>query len=54
MYQCCISTFIFLLCGFSITLAIVEPDPVPVEDTIEAAVAEDTNAPPPPGSLFYT
>lgn len=27
--------------------AIVEPDPVPVEDVIEAAVAEDTSAPPP-------
>lgn len=30
--------------------AIVEPDPVPVEDVIEAAVAEDTSAPPPPGT----
>lgn len=27
---------------------------MPVEDTIEAAAAEDTNAPPPPGSLFCT
>lgn len=29
--------------------AAVEPDPVPVEDVIEAAVAEDTAAPSPPG-----
>ncbi|GLD61839.1 aspartyl/asparaginyl beta-hydroxylase isoform X7, partial [Lates japonicus] len=27
--------------------AVVEPDPVPVEEVIEAAVAEDTSAPPP-------
>lgn len=28
------------------SLAVVEPDPVPVEDVIVAAVAEDTSAPP--------
>lgn len=44
------SVLILLLCVFSQTLAVIEPDPVPVEDTIEAAVAEDTSAPPPPGS----
>lgn len=35
-------------CVFA-SLAAVEPDPVPVEDVIEAAVAEDTAAPSPPG-----
>lgn len=45
-----ISVLMLLLCVFSPTSAIIEPDPVPVEDTIEAAVAEDTSAPPPPGS----
>lgn len=49
-----ISVFLVLLCVFSHTLAIIEPDPVPVEDTIEAAVAEDTSAPPPPGSRLHT
>lgn len=45
-----ISVLTLLLCVFSQTAAVIEPDPVPVEDTIEAAVAEDASAPPPPGS----
>lgn len=31
----------------SVSSAIIEPDPVPVEDVIEAVVAADTSAPPP-------
>lgn len=44
------STFIFTqIFSFNVLFLsdIVEPDPVPVEDVIEAAVAEDTSATPP-------
>lgn len=42
------ATGLIYTCVFA-SLAAVEPDPVPVEDVIEAAVAEDTAAASPPG-----